>query len=575
MRNLKTLKFIRKVQVLQYNQSWCGLACMASAVRYYGGIANQEQMVANSGTTVTGTTLLGLYQLAPYLGLEAEGYSGDIPSLKEVGDLTILHTVNEKGLQHYVVCYGWTGSHFIIGDPAEGVSEYSEEELDKIWKSKSLLLLKPGVNFVLNKEVRSQRWLLAKMLTRDDWGILGVAIAMGVVLAGLGLSLAIFSQKLVDKILPNGDINKLMISLVVVALLLIAKSFIGYLRGILLFQQSKDFGNRIVSWFFGVSILLPKSFFDSLKTGDMVARLNDTRRLQQVIYSISALLIIDFLGLLASLMLLFSYSWWLGLSSLTSLIVFPLITAKSSSQIKNLQKQVMVSFANSESSFVNTIQSVEAIKSTQTEKIQAARVTAAYSEYQDKSFNLGLFSNKLNLLFQISAAVILMSTISLGAYGVLVKWLSIGELIAAISLTGSVVGTTASLSFAVVQYQEANVAFTRLFEFIQGPKEMEDESEEQNLEIKTVELKDISFRYPGRSLLLDKVSLTLNKGVIVCLIGDIGTGKSTLLQILQRYYSPQNGQILVNDSEWGIYSTSTIRKKWLQYHRRLSYSMQL
>lgn len=553
-------KHARKTHVLQYNQSWCGVACMASVVKYHGGVARQEQMIANSGTTITGTTLLGLYQLASTLGLDAEGCSGTVEQLKEIVDLSILHTVNEKGLQHYVVCYGWNGSHFIVGDPASGVTELTAEEVEEMWKSKSLLLVKPNSNFVVQNEIKSQRWQLAKQLTRNDWGVLGVAMAMGIVLAGLGLSLAIFSQKLIDKILPGGDLKRLMVSLAVVALLLMAKNLIAYLRGLLMVRQSKDFGNRVVSWFFGISILLPKNFYDSLKTGDMVARLNDTRRLQQVINTASSTLIIDFLGLVASLSLLVSYSWWLGITSMVALIIFPLLTFRNSSKIKSLQKEVMGTYANSESSFVNTIQCVEAIKSTQTENAQVARVTSAYSDYQEKAYDLGIFSNKLNLFFQIAATIILMVTISFGAYGVFVKWLTVGELMAAISLSSTVVGTSASLSLAVVQYQEANVAFSRLFEFVQGPKE-QIEQPEDSLKVETISVRDVSFRYPGRSLLLNKVSLTLNRAEVTCLIGDVGSGKSTLLQILQRYYTPQNGEVTINGEDWSTLSTSTIRKK--------------
>lgn len=66
-------------------------------------------MVANSGTTITGTTLLGLYRLAPTLGLDADGYEGDTKALKDITYLAILHILNENSMQHYVVCYalGW------------------------------------------------------------------------------------------------------------------------------------------------------------------------------------------------------------------------------------------------------------------------------------------------------------------------------------------------------------------------------------------------------------------------------------------------------------------------------------
>lgn len=559
---ISVAKRAKKTFVIQHNQSWCGLACMASIVKYYGGIAQQEQMVPNSGTTITGTTLLGLYHLAPTLGLDAEGYNADIEALKGVRDLSILHIVNEHNMQHYVVNYGWNGQYFIIGDPGKGILEIRAEELDRLWNSKALLLVKPSRNFSKHEAIRSHRWSIAKDLTRADRGVFGVALALGVLLAGLGLSIAIFSQKLVDVILPSGDLKKLVVSLIVVALLLIVKNGIGYLRGVLLIGQSKDFGNRMVSWFFGASLMLPKSFYDSLKTGDMVARLNDTRRLQQVINAIASSMIIDFLCLVAALILLLSYSTWLGLLSLSAILIFPTIVYKYNTRIKVYQQNVMSSSALSESCFVNTIQGVEAIKSTQTEAAQLERIKGAYGNYQEKSYELGLFSNKLGFIFQSVATLILLAIISLGAFGVVDKWLTLGELMAAISLASTVVGISASLSLSIVQFQEANVAFARLCDFIQGSKEDPHPLDhDSSFSIESLCLKNISFRYPGRSLLLEEVSVNVSRGELVCLFGEIGAGKSTVLQLLQRFYRCESGIVELNGADWEHISTPLLRSK--------------
>lgn len=104
----KTSQIIRKIKksrVQQQDQSDCGVACLASIIRYYGGNASLEKLREESGTTQAGTTLLGLFQSAPTLGLAAEAYEADIPNLKKQADPCILHIVKENHLQHYVVCY--------------------------------------------------------------------------------------------------------------------------------------------------------------------------------------------------------------------------------------------------------------------------------------------------------------------------------------------------------------------------------------------------------------------------------------------------------------------------------------
>ena len=76
------LKHIQKTFVLQHDQSDCGVACLLSLVQYYEGSHTLEELRIQSGTTVRGTTLLGLYQAANSIGFEAEGNEADIEVLK-------------------------------------------------------------------------------------------------------------------------------------------------------------------------------------------------------------------------------------------------------------------------------------------------------------------------------------------------------------------------------------------------------------------------------------------------------------------------------------------------------------
>ncbi len=92
--------------VLQQDSSDCGVACLRSLIRYYGGDASLERLRELSGTTPQGTTLLGLYQAGPSLDLETEGCDADIAALIEHNQPTILHVQMEGNLEHYVVWYG-------------------------------------------------------------------------------------------------------------------------------------------------------------------------------------------------------------------------------------------------------------------------------------------------------------------------------------------------------------------------------------------------------------------------------------------------------------------------------------
>ena len=98
--------------------------------------------------------------------------------------------------------------------------------------------------------------------------------------------MAVFTQKLIDKILPSGEIKILVISSVLVLILLSSRIVLTAIRQFFLLSQGKSFNIRIVDDFYNSFLFLPKSFFDTRKTGDFVARLNDTMRIQRVIAEI-------------------------------------------------------------------------------------------------------------------------------------------------------------------------------------------------------------------------------------------------------------------------------------------------
>lgn len=137
-------KLIQKTFSLQKDLTDCGVGCIQSLVRYYGGDISLETLREKSGTAKTGTTLLGLYQCANEIGFEAEGCEANTNALIEHGKPVILHVIIDEKYEHYVVCFYRDSSknnQFLIGYPSKGLEYWSKEYLEKVWKSKSLSLI--------------------------------------------------------------------------------------------------------------------------------------------------------------------------------------------------------------------------------------------------------------------------------------------------------------------------------------------------------------------------------------------------------------------------------------------------
>ena len=550
---MNKLNHIRKTFTRQYSQYYCGLACLVSIVKYHGGETTQEKLREASGTTLQGTSLLGLYQSAQKLGFEVNGYEADMENLKKVDVPVILHTLKGGNLEHYLVCYGYDDGKFILGDPGWGIIEYRDEELEAIWKSKAMLMLKPGKNFIRKKFYSKNQLAWIKGLIKDDVLVLLVAAFMGTVLAVLGLAVAIYTQKLIDKILPSGDKSLLFKSLAIFVLILLAKAFIGYIRGIFLVRQSKDMNIRIVSSFFGKLLLLPKNFFDSTSTGDMIGRLNDSQRIQRVVISLSSNIVIDILIIISSLVYIFMLSVSTGLISLLAIPVFGLLAWKYNWKIIEKQRELMQAYATTESKYINTIHGIEVIKSGNKESLLSKNVQSVYNFFQEKVYDLGIMGNQINLLAQIGSVLLISGVITWTSFLVLNKGLLLGQMMAIVSIVGSLVTSVINTAMANIQFQEAKVAFERMYEF--SDAEPEYESQVQRFEshatsINTIELRGLNFRFAGKSLLLKKINMKFEKGQMATIFGEIGCGKSTLISVLQRFYPFESGEVLVNGADW-------------------------
>ena len=383
-------KHIEKTHTLQLDQSDCGVACLMSLIKLNGGNNSIEKLRELSGTTKQGTTMLGLYQVANQIGFTAEGCEADLNALIEHKQPVILHVVIENQLQHYVVCYKYDSDKgFLIGDPAKGIYYLSADGLDKIWVSKSCLTLEVNDNFVkAETEKNSQKkWFLD--LLKEDYKLLWISVLLGVFVAGLGLAMSLFSQKLIDDILPSNNIKKLVSGIGLLTVLLLARVGIASLREFFLLQQSKDFNNRINTNFFSSLLQLPKPFFDTRKIGELVARLNDTQRVQRVIKMLASSLVIDVLVSIISMVFLFMYSWKIGLISLLSVPIYFYIIYRSNKKIINSQKEVMQSYAFNESNYINTIQGIATIKNDNKQDVFNKTNEAVFANFQEKIFNLG------------------------------------------------------------------------------------------------------------------------------------------------------------------------------------------
>jgi ATP-binding cassette, subfamily C, bacteriocin exporter len=203
----------------------------------------------------------------------------------------------------------------------------------------------------------------------------------------------------------------------------------------------------------------------------------------------------------------------------------------------------------SESNFIDTIKGITEIKSFNWQHDYSEKNRTIYSDFQEKAVILGKIKVKLNLIIGFTGSVYLILVLILGAREVMSSAMTQGAFMAILSISSSLIPSVLNLALISIPANEVKVAINRMFEFTQiEPESGIRDTEESNLIINKMELSDISFRFPGHRLLLEKINIVIEKGKIVSLIGESGCGKSTLNSVALRFYQPESGDILINDS---------------------------
>ena len=550
--NAPNVKLLQKTFTQQQDEQDCGVACLLWLTKYYGGNTSFDNLRKLSGTNITGTTLLGLYQAANQCGFAADGCEADMAVLIEHDSPCILHVVIDEKINHYLICFGTNSQQgepkFVMGDPAKGIAYYTQKELDKIWQSKACLILKPNNTFKIETAIKAEKkkWLL--QLVKDDVTLLSISAALGIGIAVLGISMAIFSQRLIDDIIPKSNFLKLNLGIALLAMLLIIKEGLSVLRQLFLLRQSKDFNIRIIDFFYNHLLRLPKSFFDTRKIGELSARLNDTSRIQSVITQLAGNMIIDALVVIVSFVFIFIYSWQVGIICLCFMPVFYSLIYFKSTQVQAAQRAIMSSSAITESNYISTLQGIETIKNFNKENLYAASNNKLYNQYQDNIVAFGKIKISISFVANAFASLFLCGILWYSSYQVFNHHLKLGQLMALLSMCGSLLPSVANLALIFIPVNEAKIAFDRMFEFTGIDKEAIDavETSAGKIILQSIEIKNLVFRFAGRSPIFKNISLSIRTGEGIAIIGDNGCGKSTLLQLLQKNYVPEAGNIIIN-----------------------------
>jgi len=549
-----------KITIKQHDITDCGAACLASVSANYKLEIPIARIRQYAGTDKKGTNVLGMIEAAVKLGFEAKGVKGDFDSLSKIPLPAIAHVIIKETLHHFVVVYKVTDKFIEIMDPATGKMEQKPHEIFKQEWTGVLVLLLPDEEFKQGSEkvsVFKRFWFLLK----PHKFVLIQALIGAILYTVLGLSTSIYIQKLTDHVLVGGNKNLLNLLSIVMILILVVQILIGVFKDIFIIKTGQQIDARLILGYYKHLLKLPQTFFDTMRVGEIISRINDAVKIRIFINTTSLTLMVNFFVVLFSFALMFTYYWKMAIIMLAIIPLYIVLYWITNKLNKRTERKVMEKAADLESQLVESLNAVGTIKRFGIEDFANIKTETRF---------IGLlkigYSSALNSIFSATTSGMLsrLFTIILlwvGSYYVIDQEITPGELMSFYAIIGYFTGPIASLIDANKTIQNAMIAADRLFEIMDLQRE---EGENKIVltpeKIGDIQFKNVHFRYGTRVEVFKDFDLTLEKSKITAIVGESGSGKSTLISLLQNLYPLQSGTISLGDIDLQYIENASLRQ---------------
>jgi ATP-binding cassette subfamily B protein len=550
----------KEIKIKQHDITDCGADCLASIDAHYGLKFPISRIRQFAFTDKSGTNLLGMIEAARKLGLDAKGVKGPYECLPDIPKPTIAHVVVKEALHHFVVIYKVKPEYVLVMDPSDGkLHKKTHEAFKKEW-SGVLILAHPSENFEKGNQKKSTLRSFIDLI-RPHKSIMTQALFGAVIYSILGLSTAVFVGKITDYVLIDHNLNLLNLMGIIMILIILLRTFIGAMKSILALKTGQRIDASLILGYYKHLLTLPQQFFDTMRVGEIISRINDAVKIRVFINNVSLDLVVNGLILLFTLCLMLVYSWKLAVITLLSAPFFILIYFLFNRLNKKYQRKMMESGADLEAHLVESLNAVSTVKRFGIEGFANLKTETRFVNLLKNTYKSIHGSILANGGIEFVSAGITVAVLWAGSILVIKQELTPGTLMLFYALTGYVLGPIGKLISSNQTIQDALIAADRLFQIMDLERE-EDKSQKIRLErdmIDTIRFENVTFRYGTRKQVFESLDLTINKGQTTAVVGESGSGKTTLVSLLQHLYPIQSGSIYV-----GKYNISQISNESLR-----------
>jgi subfamily B ATP-binding cassette protein HlyB/CyaB len=534
-----------------------GLIGLVMLARFHNVAADPDQLAHDFRVAGRPFEVAEILLAAKRLGLKARRVDTDFARL----DRTPLPALARDRQGQFFILARVDGDQVLIQDPrVERPQVLSAAALGERWGGELILF--------------ASRASLAGELARFDftWFIpavvkyrklLGEVLLVSFVLQLFALVTPLFFQVVMDKVLVHRGFTTLDVIAVGLLVVVVFESALSGLRSYVFSHTTSRMDVELGARLFRHLLTLPLAYFQARRVGDTVARVRELENVRQFLTGNAVTLVLDLLFSVVFLLVMLYYSVWLTLIVVLSLPCYALVSLLITPLLRARLHEKFNRGAENQAFLVEAVNGIDTLKSMAVEPQMTRRWDNQMAAYVTAGFRTNVLATLAHESVSLIGKLVTVATMWLGARLVIAGELSVGQLIAFNMLAGRVAAPVMRLAQLWTDFQQTGISMQRLGDILNARTEVASANRSTLPPVAgRIELDQVVFRYrPDGPEVLRNVSLQVQPGEVIGIVGRSGSGKSTLAKLVQRLYLPERGRVLVDGVDLAMADSASLRRQ--------------
>jgi ATP-binding cassette subfamily B protein len=543
--------------IRQMEDADCGAACLAMVLGYFGRRAELGDLRDLTGAARDGVTALAIVNAARACQLRARGVKADVGELRHLPRGSVLHWE----FSHFVVFERTTRRGAMIIDPAHGRRAVTTDELRRAYTGVAIIF-EPADDFDRSRTRGKGTWRYLRPMLRQSRNMARVLVtSLFLRLGALGLPL--LTVLVVDEIVPRGDHHLLLVLMAGVGALIGYNLVSSFLRANLLLELRTRLDLGLTMGFIDHLVKLPYDFFLRRAAGDLMMRLQSNSAVRDILATgaLSGILDGGFASLYLVMLFVISPFMAVVVVALAALEVAVMVLSWRRNQ--RLMSSSLQAQADNQSYAYELLAGIETLKASGAEGRAADRWSGLFIDQVNIDLTRGRLMAAVEAVtttLQVAAPLVLLMV---GAFQVLSGNITLGTMLSAAALGAGFLEPLATMVSSGMQLQALTSYMQRINDVLDTPREQHGEHVRPAPRLSgQIRAADVSFGYgPLAPPVLSHVSLEIQPGQHIGIVGRSGSGKSTLAHLLLGLYQPTSGRIEYDGQDLAGFDAGSVRRQ--------------